>query len=414
MEHIIVSQLCRHLEQHKILDKNQHGFRKVLSTETQLVDFVQELHAGTIHGRQIDAIVMDFSKAFDKVAHDRLLYKLDKYGVHRKTAIWIKDFLSGRTQKVVLDGHCSQNVPVTSGVPQGSVLGPILFLIFINDISQGISSQMRLFADDTIIYRQISTHSDSEALQEDLKTLENWSRVWQMEFHPSKCQTLHITRSRKPQQFQYTLYNESLEQVDTAKYLGVYITTDLRWNTHVQATRNSASATLGFLKRNLRISSTMIKTRAYQSYVRPKLEYASCVWDPHTQANISRIEMVQRQSARWVLGRYHNTSSVTDMLSHLRWRSQEMRRADARLCMLYKMSNGLVALDTSPQLVKMSGLSANVHPHRFVRPHTANALQENSFFPRIIRQWNALHTDVAIAPSFDIFKQRVCQVQHRA
>ena len=187
MEHIIVSQLCRHLEQHKILDKNQHGFRKGLSTETQLVDFVQELHAGTIHGRQIDAIVMDFSKAFDKVAHDRLLYKLDKYGVHGKTAIWIKDFLSGRTQKVVLDGHCSQNVPVTSGVPQSSVLGPILFLIFINDISQGISSQMRFFADDTIIYRQISTHSDSEALQEDLKTLENWSRVWQMEFHPSKC-----------------------------------------------------------------------------------------------------------------------------------------------------------------------------------------------------------------------------------
>ena len=271
---------------------------------------------------------------------------------------------------------------------------------------------MRAFADDTIIYRQISTHSDSEALQEDLKTLENWSRVWQMEFHPSKCQTLHITRSRKPQQFQYTLYNESLEQVDTAKYLGVYITADLRWNTHVQATRNNASATLGFLKRNLRISSTMIKTRAYQSYVRPKLEYASCVGD--TQANISHIEMVQRQSAHWVLGRYHNTSRVTDMLSHLGWRSQEMRRADARLCMLYKMSNGLVALDTSPQLVKMSGLSANVHPHRFVRPPTANALQENSFFPCTIRQWNALHTEVALAPSFDIFKQRVCQVQHRA
>ena len=138
--------------------------------------------------------------------------------------------------------------------------------------------------------------------------------------------------------------------VNSVKYLGINISADLRWNKHVDATRGAASATLGFLRRNLWISSQPVKTRAYQSYVRPKLEYASTVWDPHTKSNISKIEMVQRQSARWVLGRFHNRSSVTDMLSFLDWRTLEMRWADSRLMMLYKMRHGLVALDTTQYL----------------------------------------------------------------
>ena len=193
MEHIVVSQIAKHLDRHCILDPNQHGFRKGLSCETQLIQFVQELHTNTAQGKQVDAILMDFSKAFDKVAHHRLLYKLGKYGIEAKTKNWIKDFLTNRSQQVVLDGMASSNVPVTSGVPQGSVLGPILFLIFINDISDGITSNIRLFADDTIIYPNIKNTEDAEKLQTDLHTLERWSREWQMEFHPSKCNTTHYS-----------------------------------------------------------------------------------------------------------------------------------------------------------------------------------------------------------------------------
>ena len=135
-----------------------------------------------------------------------------------------------------------------------------------------------------------------------------------MEFHPAKCNIMHNTRSKRPITPIYTIYGHDLESLDTAKYLRVHLSTDLQWNRHVEATRQSASGVLKFLRRNLRVSSTGVETRAYQMYVRPKLEYAGIVWDPHNKTNTDKIEMVQHQAARWVLGRHHNTSSITQML----------------------------------------------------------------------------------------------------
>jgi hypothetical protein len=248
MEHILVSQISRHLTLNNILLKNQHGFRNGLSCETQLAEFVNDLHVNQSGGGRVDAVVMDFSKAFDKVAHGRLLFKLGQYGIDGKTRQWIHSFLTGRSQCVVVDGEASPWVPVTSGVPQGSVLGPILFLIYINDISSNISSNIRLFADDTIIYRTINDETDSKALQTDLNTLADWSRVWQMEFHPGKCNVIHFTRSRSPFHTKYHLYDQELETVSSVKYLGVTISSDLRWNKHTTAVRNAASGSLRFLQ----------------------------------------------------------------------------------------------------------------------------------------------------------------------
>ena len=149
-------------------------------------------------GKQTDLILLDFSKAFDKVSHEKLIYKLHNYGVKGKTLTWIKSFLDNRTQTVVVDGKQSRTAPVTSGVPQGTVLGPILFLAYINDLPDNITSQVRLFADDTVVYAAISRMDDSLALQRDLDTLQTWENKWDMEFNPSKCQVLQITRARKP------------------------------------------------------------------------------------------------------------------------------------------------------------------------------------------------------------------------
>ena len=133
----------------------------------------------------------------------------------------------------MLEGERSAEAPVTSGVPQGSVLGPLLFLLYINDLPQNIQSQVRLFADDTAVYLTVTSSEDANTLQADLDTLQEWERTWDMDFNPSKCQVLHITRSRQPLQSQYTLHGQFLESVDSAKYLGVNITQDLNWNHHI-------------------------------------------------------------------------------------------------------------------------------------------------------------------------------------
>ena len=187
-----------HLEENNILNDSQHGFRPKRSCEAQLIGYIQDLASNLSVGKQIDTAVMDFSKAFDKVSHARLIYKLGWYGIRGSALAWIKEFLAGRTQKVVLDGEESPPSPVISGVPQGSVLGPILFLVFINDLPDSIKSTVRLFADDTIAYRVVASNEDCARLQKDLDEMVEWERRWGMEFNPDKCEILRVTRRKSP------------------------------------------------------------------------------------------------------------------------------------------------------------------------------------------------------------------------
>ena len=209
----------------------------------------------------------------------------------------------------MLLGECSSEVPVTSGVPQGSVLGPLLFLLYINDLPENIQShsQVRLFADDTAVYLTVRNQNDSHNLQNDLNTLQEWERTWDMEFNPSKCQVLHIGRATYTQLIhsQYTLHGEILESVDSARYLGVSISKDLTWNTHINEIVTKANQTLGLVKRNVKTKNQSVKELAYKTSVRPK-EYISTVWSPYTctKKNIDQIEMVQRRAARWVTNSY--------------------------------------------------------------------------------------------------------------
>ena len=320
------------------------GFAKKRPCETQLIQLVEDLGRQLSLGKQTDLILLDFSKAFDKVNHLKLLYKLSCFGVKGNTLDWIQSFLIGRTQTVVLDGESSEEVKVTSGVPQGSVLGPLLFLLYINDLPENIQSQVRLFADDTAVYLTVTNMQDSQVLQSDLESLQHWERTWDMEFNPGKCQVIHITRSKSQVKSRYFMHNQELESVDAAKYLGVTISKDLSWNTHINNITSTANKTLGFVKRNVVTKNKDIKTMAYNSLVRPQVEHASAVWSPYTKENINKLEKVQRRAARWVSNDYSSYSSVTDMLSNLGWRSLENRRTDTRLAMFYKIVYGLVAI----------------------------------------------------------------------
>ena len=253
LEHVITSSIMDHLEKHDILTDAQHGFRKRRSCETQLILTIQDL-AKTIDDRgQTDDILLDFSKAFDKVPHARLLHKIHHYGIRSNIHQWITNFLREREQQVVLEGYKSRKSPVESGVPQGSVLGPLLFLLYINDLPDYIDhgSTARLFADDCVLYRTIRSVDDAQKLQKDLEALQRWEKDWLMEFHPQKCQVLHITNRRSPLREPYNIHGHVLEEVDSAKYLGVNIHRTLNWNTHINAVAKKANATRSFLQRNI-------------------------------------------------------------------------------------------------------------------------------------------------------------------
>ena len=236
LEHIIVSNINKHLAFESILADCQHGFQSQRSCKTQLVQFFHDLVSNLYRAlnrnhRQTDVIIMDFTKALDRVPHRRLLYKLDYYGIRGSTHKWITSWLSGRFQKVVLDGQASDLVPDLSGVPQGSVLGPVLFLIFINDLPENIRSSVRLFADDCVLYRNIESLTDCQILQDDLNRLAQREADWQMKFNVAKCHSMRVTRHPpdKHIQFEYTLHQQRLEQVQSAKYLGITISDDLDW-----------------------------------------------------------------------------------------------------------------------------------------------------------------------------------------
>ena len=230
MEHIIACNLCKHLNLNKILYDLQHCFREKRSCETQLIQLVEDLARNLTSGKLSDLILLDFSKAYDKVIHLKLLYKLQVHGVQGKTLGWIESFVIGRTQCVVLDGDTSTKLPGSSGVPQGSVLGPILFLLYINDLLDNIQSNVCLFADDTAVYLAVQGQEDTDIIQNGLNILQEWGKAWDMEFNPSKCQVVHISRSRKPIKNKYTMHGQVLDSIDHARYLGVDISSDLNFS----------------------------------------------------------------------------------------------------------------------------------------------------------------------------------------
>ena len=258
----------KHLEQHDILTRLQHGFRSRRSCETQLLVTLFDLLSLRDTKVQVDVLVLDFSKAFDTVPHDRLLGKLEHYGISGPILNWINVFLKTREQWVQVGGAFSSPTSVDSGVPQGTVLGPLLFLLHINDLPQVVSSQVRLFADDCLLYRVIRCREDQLALQRDLTTLSKWGDTWGMKFNAAKCNIMRISRSQTPHTQFYSLNNQVLTEVDQAKYLGVTLSNELSWSPHISNTVSKAHSSLGFLRCNLRGCPEKLKETTYISLVR--------------------------------------------------------------------------------------------------------------------------------------------------
>ena len=416
-EHIIVSETLSHLERENILVDYQHGFRRRRSCETQLLITSHDLASILNRRSQADVAVLDFAKAFDKVPHQRLLKKLHFYNLDANVIGWIESFLTNRTQRVIVDGYTSNEAPVLSGVPQGTVLGPLLFLIFINDIAKNVSSSIRLFADDCLMYRETQNQEQCQLLQKDLDTLAAWSITWGMAFNVSKCNIISITNATKKKQvFGYSMNNQVLKTVNSTAYLGLTINDKLQWGEHINSISGAANRMLGFLARTLTKCPQKLKEKAYMTAVRPKLEYGAAIWDPHQDVYINKIEMVQRRAARFVRNVPHRRSgpqpSVSAMVSDLGWESLQQRRHNSRIALLYKVKNGLVEVPAEYHPVpNTSRASSRAHNQQYVRQQAAIDAFKFSFLPRTIVDWNKLPGAIVEAESLEDLKRRLSSHQ---
>ena len=272
LEHIVCHALHKHFDEHDILTNLNHGFRKGHSCTTQLTITVDHIAQYIQKGFQIVIGVLDFTKAFDTVPHDRLPHKLHCYGVRGELHTWIQSFLCKRKMRVLVNGEASAEATVDSGVPQGTVLGPLLFLVHINDLPDRVSSSVRLFADDCLLYRPVSSPEDAAALQKDLNALECWSADWGMQFNAKKCYILTV--NNKGFNYFYQLNNHILQNVTNNPYLGLLLSDSLTWSNHINTICKKASSTLGLLRRNLGQCTTSCRRTAYIALVKSMMEYS--------------------------------------------------------------------------------------------------------------------------------------------
>ena len=261
----------------------QHGFVPGRSCVTQLL-CVMEMWTNSLNSREeIDCIYLDFQKAFDTVPHARLISKLKAYGMEGPLIRWITNFLSNRIQRVVVNNEMSTWSTISSGIPQGSVLGPTFFVVFINDIPDSINSTVNIFADDTKLFRSVTSEEEHVVLQSDLDMLADWSETWQLKFNASKCKVLHI--GQHDTNYEYYLGNSKLENTTMEKDLGVIMDGELKFHNHVAQAAKKASGVLAQIRRTMACHNETTITLLYKGIVRPLLEYVNVIWKPLKQCN---------------------------------------------------------------------------------------------------------------------------------
>lgn len=339
LEKIMNTYLLSILES-KITPK-QHGFMRNRSTNTNLIEYVSHISAALDSGLEVHTIYTDFEKAFDSVNHNILISKLTEMGLHAKVICWLKSYLKSRQIYVAFNGHKSAPFSPSSGVPQGSVLGPLLFNVFINDLSQILTNFILLFADDLKIYRIIRSLSDLAELQADLDRLHEWTRTNKLRLNISKCCAMSFSNKLSPTQAVYNINGSQLDVVDSMKDLGVTFDSKLSFNEHVNTIVKKAYSMLGFVMRTAsRFNDLSCMNFLYNALVRSRLEYNCAVWNPHNITFIDKIEKVQRKYTRHLFYNFKYQKTPYDQrLKILNIMKLEHRREYFDSCLLHRITN---------------------------------------------------------------------------
>ena len=403
LEKIVTAEMLKFLEENSLLSDSQYGFRPKRSCAWQLLNVMETWTDLLENDDPFDCIFFDFRKAFDTVPHQRLLRKLTAHGITGKIGAWVENYLHNRQQKVAINGVLSDSVPVSSGVPQGSVIGPILFLIFINDLPALAENLVRLFADDTKLFGSSLTPVDCDRLQEDIDRFEEWARTWGMSFHPLKCKVMRFGKNANP--YEYTMSDGrggrvKLDVVDQEKDLGVTVDSKLTFRPHIVDITNKANQKVGMIKRGFEYLDEDMFTTLFKSLVRPGLEYCHSVWKPHLITEMRRIEQVQRRATKLVPSL--RNQPYEDRLKALNLPSMQYRLRRGDMIEVWKVLNGCYSGDFKWLQVKNTSTRGN--SAKLVYEGKSNPTKRHAFSFRIQEDWRSLPESVVAADTLNKFK----------
>lgn len=410
MERLLAKHITDYLEQGNVLSNRQFGFRKGYSTEDQLLKAYSKIAEEVDKGRSVDAVYLDFSKAFDVLCHNVLLGKLRSLGFCTQILNWIESFLSGRSMRVSVGGSDSRSVPVLSGVPQGSVLGPLLFLIYVNSLGADFGCEWFAFADDLKLF---VSHPRGEAgqfngqLQADLDLLVSLSRSWNLKLNPSKCVVMRFG-GRTPTDGDnsgYTLEGAPLKLVKSHRDLGVLVDCSLKFHTHVSEVVRKASGLSNQLLRATVCRSSEFMVTLFLSHVRPIVDYCSTVWNLGYIGDLNSLESIQRRWTKQVTGL--EALEYSTRLRRLNLFSIKGRLLRADLIKVWKIFHPEVDTELSTILERQFHGATRGHQLKISVPVCRSELRRRFFCARVVSIWNSLPASVAEAPSIGTFKSRL-------
>lgn len=414
-ERVLRKIIVAYLEKNKIICRNQHGFRKGRSCLTQLLKHVDLILNNFLYNSDTDAIYLDFAKAFDKVDHQILLEKIHAYGIRGKVHSWITSYLSDRTQTVVINGKKSNPAPVISGVPQGTVLGPILFLLYINDLNTCVEhSFLSSFADDTRITKEIKSTTDVNSLQTDLDASVKWSKNNNMKLHTSKFELLcHATNSStslkelpfSSQYYEYTTSDGSIiTPTPMVRDLGINIVPDLTWSPHINIITDSARKMAAWCLSVFADRSASTMMHLYKSLIRSKVEYCCPLWDPSKIEDIVTLEGVQRSFTSRItsISQLH----YYDRLQSLKLMSLQRRRERYTILMVFKILHNISPNDIDMIFTHSDRRGIQVKVPKICKDAKLRyrSQYDSSFAVKGPMLWNRIPAHITTKPTLDSFK----------
>ena len=390
------------MTKNNLYSKHQHGFRRHRCCVTQLLQVMEDLTEMIDEGSTFDIIYLDFKKAFDQVPHFRLLRKLKAYGITGRVHKWVSNFLCNRKQWVRVGSACSSQANVSSGIPQGSILGPVLFTVFINDLPECVQSYCRVFADDTKIYNKTS---DSKVLQHDVDMLQEWSQKWCLFFNSLKCKVLYGGRNNTENV--YFMDQDSnkvnVQKCETEKDLGVIFDGKLEFNAHIESVINKSNKIVGILRRTFSYLNKDTFLKLYKALVRPHLEYANVIWYPKYKYQSVSIERVQRRATKLL----PETQGMTyeQRLRYLQLPSLKYRRLRGDMIQMFKIMNGIDDLDKQHFFESSKYDRTRNSGDKIFIQHSKTNTRKFSFSRRVAPLWNTkLTPKTKLSTNLNTFK----------